>query len=81
MVLCFAWFLAANLKWAQESIEAFSPYFHCIAWGVPSLFVIAVLIVGGIDGDMYSGICSVGNWNANSLQNFVFIPLLVCIGK
>lgn len=80
VVLCFAWFLAANLKWGQESIEAQSPYFHFFAWGVPALLVIGVLITGAIDGDVYSGICSVGNWNGTALRHFVLIPLGVCLG-
>ena len=81
VVLCFAWFLAANLKWGQESIEAQSPYFHFFAWGVPALLVIGVLITGSIDGDVYSGICSVGNWNGTALRHFVLIPLGICLGS
>lgn len=79
VVLCVAWFLAANLKWAQESIESLSSYFHSFAWGIPALLCIMVLISHSIDGDMFTGICSVGNLKSAALFNFVFIPLFVCI--
>ena len=80
VVLCVAWFLAANLKWAQESIESLASYFHLIAWGIPALFCIMVLISHSIDGDPFTGICSVGNLKPTTLFNLVFLPLFVCIG-
>lgn len=79
VVLCVAWFLAANLKWAQESIEGLSSYFHFFAWGIPALLCIMVLISHSIDGDLFTGICSVGNLKSAALFNFVFIPLFICI--
>uniref|UniRef100_A0A915B250 Frizzled-1 n=1 Tax=Parascaris univalens TaxID=6257 RepID=A0A915B250_PARUN len=79
VVLCVAWFLAANLKWAQESIEGLSSYFHMLAWGIPAFLTIAVLVTNSIDGDLFTGICSVGNLKPSALFNFVFIPIFTCI--
>lgn len=78
VVLTIAWFLSTR---QIESIDIMWPYFHFAAWGIPSIAVIVMLIGNGIDGDLYSGVCSVGNWNADRLYNLVFVPLLICIGK
>uniref|UniRef100_A0A0N5AKD9 Frizzled-4 n=1 Tax=Syphacia muris TaxID=451379 RepID=A0A0N5AKD9_9BILA len=79
VILCVAWFLAANLKWAQESIESLASYFHLLGWGVPALLCIMALISHSIDGDLFTGICSVGNLKPTTLFNMVFIPLFICI--
>ncbi len=80
VVLCFTWFLAASLMWGQEAIEAQAPYFHLVAWGVSALLMIAVLVTQNIDGDLYTGVCSVGNWNGLALRHFVILPLCICLG-
>ncbi|MCP9257994.1 Frizzled-1 [Dirofilaria immitis] len=79
VILCLAWFLAANLKWAQESIESLSSYFHILAWGIPAFLAIIILVTNTIDGDLFTGICSVGNLKPSALFNFVFVPIFVCI--
>ncbi|VDP14951.1 unnamed protein product [Onchocerca flexuosa] len=79
VILCLAWFLAANLKWAQESIESLSSYFHVLAWGIPAFLAIIILVTNNIDGDLFTGICSVGNLKPSALFNFVFVPMFVCI--
>lgn len=77
--LTVTWFLAAGLKWGNEAIERNAYFFHLAAWGVPALLMIAVLVTRSIDGDIYSGICSVGNWDADVLKLFVLLPLVVCL--
>ncbi|KAK0426347.1 hypothetical protein QR680_009660 [Steinernema hermaphroditum] len=79
VVLCFTWFLAAFLKWAPESIEALSTYFHVFGWGLPTLLTLAVLVTNQIDGDVFTGICSVGNLRPNALFQFVFIPHVISL--
>ncbi|VDM08098.1 unnamed protein product [Wuchereria bancrofti] len=79
VILCLAWFLAANLKWAQESIESLASYFHVLAWGIPAFLAVIILVTNTIDGDLFTGICSVGNLRPSALFNFVFVPMFVCI--
>lgn len=79
VILCVAWFLAANLKWAQESIEGLASYFHVLAWGIPAFLSIVVLVTNSVDGDLFTGICSVGNLKPSALFNFVFVPVFICI--
>ena len=56
VVLTVTWFLAAGLKWGNEAIEQKSPYFHGIAWSIPAVQTIAVLISSKIEGDVLSGV-------------------------
>ncbi|EGT42767.1 hypothetical protein CAEBREN_15365 [Caenorhabditis brenneri] len=79
LVLCLAWFLAANLKWGAESIAALSPYFHALCWGFPAVLSVIVLVTNSIDGDVFTGICSVGNLNPSALVYFFFAPIVVSL--
>ncbi len=82
VILTLTWFLAAGLKWVHEAIERNANLFHLVAWGVPAILTIAVLATHNIDGDVLSGVCSVGNWDPEMLRGFVIIPLCVtlCLG-
>ncbi|XP_067404854.1 frizzled-5 [Emydura macquarii macquarii] len=77
VVLALAWFLAAGLKWGNEAIAGYAPYFHLAAWLVPSAQAAAVLALGAVDGDPVAGICYVGNQSLANLRGFVLAPLLV----
>jgi frizzled protein 1/7 len=76
LVLCVNWFLAAVLKWSGEAIENQSQYFHLVAWAVPAITTVSVLALGRIEGDPLSGICSVGQYDTQSLQIFLLWPQL-----
>ncbi|XP_013133623.1 PREDICTED: frizzled-7-B-like [Papilio polytes] len=75
VILTLTWFLAAGLKWGHEAIEANSQYFHLAAWAVPAIKTISILAMGKVDGDILSGVCYVGLWDAEALQGFVLSPL------
>lgn len=75
VVLTFAWFLAAGLKWGQEAIEAKATYFHIVAWTVPAVQTIIVLILRKVDADELSGLCYVGNSDKKNLGGYVLAPL------
>ncbi|XP_063529167.1 frizzled-7-B [Cydia strobilella] len=77
VILTLTWFLAAGLKWGHEAIEANSQYFHLAAWAVPAIKTISILAMGKVDGDVLSGVCYVGIWNAEALRGFVLAPLCV----
>ncbi|CAI4227680.1 unnamed protein product [Auanema sp. JU1783] len=79
VVMCLAWFLAANLKWGAESIDSLSTMFHAVCWGIPALLSVAVLVTNSIDGDVFTGTCSVGNLEPKALLYFVFFPMSFCI--
>ncbi|CDW56897.1 frizzled 5 [Trichuris trichiura] len=75
VVLALTWFLAAGLKWSNEAISGYSPYFHMFAWALPSIKTVAILALSAVDGDPISGICSVGNTDVTTLRWFVLGPL------
>ncbi|XP_041989199.1 frizzled-7 [Aricia agestis] len=77
VILTLTWFLAAGLKWGHEAIEANSQYFHLAAWAVPAIKTISILAMGKVDGDVLSGVCYVGLWDAEGLRGFVLAPLCV----
>lgn len=77
VVLSLTWFLAAGLKWGNEAIASYAQYFHIAAWLIPTFQTLAVLLSGAVDGDPFSGICSVGNMNMENLRTFVLGPLVL----
>lgn len=80
VVLSFAWFLAAGLKWGNEAIAGYAQYYHLAAWLVPAGKTVAVLLAGAVDGDPVAGICYVGNTSPENLKRFVLAPLIVYFG-
>jgi len=77
IVLSLTWFMSAGLKWGHEAIEEKSSYFHGAAWAVPAVQTIIVLVTSKIEGDVLSGVCFVGVYNSEDLQNFLLIPLSI----
>ncbi|XP_014829284.1 PREDICTED: frizzled-7-A-like [Poecilia mexicana] len=79
VVLGLSWFLSAGMKWGHEAIQASSQYFHLAAWVVPALKTVLVLAVGRVEGDLLSGVCSVGVHSLEGLQGFILAPLSVSL--
>ena len=77
VILCLTWFLAAGMKWGSEAISGYAPYFHFLALSIPTIKSLIILGMGAIDGDPFSGICSVGNLDSDNLKKFILIPLFV----
>ncbi|MEQ2191630.1 Frizzled-7-A [Xenoophorus captivus] len=77
VILSFSWFLSAGMKWGHEAIEANSQYFHLAAWVMPALKTIMVLAVGQVEGDLLSGVCSVGIYSVDGLRGFILAPLFL----
>lgn len=79
VVLCLAWFLEANLEWGHEPIESLWVHFHFTAWGIPAVMSVAVLVNNAFDGDVFTGICSVGNLRSSAMFYFMVVPLVGCL--
>ena len=82
VVLTLTWFLAAGMKWGHEAIENNSQFFHLVAWVIPAVKTIAILVLTEVDGDELTGVCFVGLSSESALRGFVLGPLIVyfCIG-
>lgn len=76
VIISLTWFLAAGLKWSTESIAKYSTYYHLLAWLLPFLKTIAILVLSLVDADPLSGVCYVGNLNAQNLRLFVLTPAI-----
>ena len=74
VILALTWFLAAGMKWGYEAIGSYSNLFHVIAWTLPTIKTIFILITRKIDGDELTGLCFVGNQDLIALAAFVLGP-------
>ncbi|XP_061673229.1 frizzled-10 [Syngnathoides biaculeatus] len=75
VILTLTWFLAAGKKWGHEAIEANSSYFHLVAWALPAVKTIVILLMRKVAGDELTGVCYVGAMDVKALTGFVLIPL------
>lgn len=75
VVLNVGWFLAAGLGWPHESIEVYSSYFHLVAWAVPAIQSIAVIVLRDVAGDELTGLCYVdGSRSRQTALGLVVLP-------
>ncbi|XP_018654292.1 putative frizzled [Schistosoma mansoni] len=77
VMLAISWFLSASCKWGCEGIEAISSILHMLAWAVPALKTIIILIMHRIDADELTGLCNVGYQNSTSLLAFILLPQVI----
>ncbi|KAI6239455.1 hypothetical protein M3Y99_00580500 [Aphelenchoides fujianensis] len=83
LVLCFAWFLVTTLKWGEAPVgQVFGSYFTVLAWGLPAVGSVLILVTDVVNGDLFTGMCTVGNLQSKALLHYVAIPqaVLICGG-
>ncbi|VDO96801.1 unnamed protein product [Soboliphyme baturini] len=76
VILCVSWFCVGPLGYGSDVLQRRSFVFHCLAWSVPLLKVIAVFITHSVDADELTGMCYVGNQDVRGLK-FLLVPQLV----
>lgn len=74
VILTLTWFLAAGMKWSYEAIGSYSNLFHLVAWILPVIKTVLVLVFRKVDGDELTGLCYVGNQDLLALTGFVLGP-------
>lgn len=74
VILALTWFLAAGMKWSYEAIGSYTNLFHLVAWLLPVIKTVLVLIFRKVDGDELTGLCYVGNQDLLALTGFVLGP-------
>lgn len=77
VILTLTWFLSAGLKWSHDAIQLQSSYFHLVAWALPAIETIIILVMREVDADELTGICYVGNQNTQTLLGFSVAPSFV----
>lgn len=96
LILSFSWFLVTTLKWGEAPVgqvfadnihnfrlflKVFSSYFNMFAWLLPLIGTFTLVAVGGIDGDVFTGICSLGNLRSEWFLHLVVVPQAIAIGS
>ncbi|KFM67990.1 Frizzled-4, partial [Stegodyphus mimosarum] len=74
VILTLCWFLTAGLRWSTEILERFGTYFHLLAWILPAIKTISILVLRDVDADELTGTCYVGNQNRQAMLRFVIVP-------
>ena len=74
IILSLSWLLSAGLKWSHDAIELYSSYFHLVAWGIPAIQSIVIIVLRDVSSDELTGLCFVGANSPNSLLGFVIAP-------
>uniref|UniRef100_A0A183BIC6 Frizzled-4 n=1 Tax=Globodera pallida TaxID=36090 RepID=A0A183BIC6_GLOPA len=57
----------------------FSSYFNVLAWSLPAIGSVLLVTMGAVDGDMFTGICSLGNLRSEPSLRLALIPQSVAI--
>lgn len=73
-ILAYIWCLISNKKYNKKLIINLNGAFHFIAWSIPAIKTIIILIWKHIDGDELTGLCSIGNQDTYGLLIFNIIP-------
>ena len=69
----FTW--ASQPNKVRDILTKRAPYFHMIAWTIPSVLTIIILALNKVDGSYISGICFVGYNSAVDKGLLVYLPL------
>lgn len=43
-ILTFCWFMSANKYWSSEGLNSYATYFHLLAWGLPAIGTVLIII-------------------------------------
>ncbi|XP_025408524.1 protein smoothened isoform X2 [Sipha flava] len=63
----------------QDKVDKKGGYFHLLAWSIPLVFCVIVMVLGEIDGDSVTGTCFVGINNKIYRIVFVIIPVFISV--
>lgn len=58
--LCWGWFMSAGLGWSPDVLFVRRFPMHVVAWGIPLLAVVVILMVKAVDADPLTAVCYVG---------------------
>lgn len=74
VVLTVTWLLSAGLRWSHERVQKHMTIFHFVAWVLPAVQTMVILVMRVVDADELTGTCFVGNQNSAALLGFVVLP-------
>jgi hypothetical protein len=86
LTLAVGWYLTAALRWSGESVGRLGWMFHSVAWLLPAVLTLCALFVNigppasfSIDSDPLTGVCSIGNQDAQALRAYLILPHAVLL--
>nr|CAB3247779.1 Fz3/6 frizzled 3/6 [Phallusia mammillata] len=77
LILTITWLLAAGFKWGSEAIEKHWLHYHAVAWSLPAIQTLVVIISNKIEGDNITGVCFVGVYDSTGLRYLLLAPMCV----
>ena len=85
-VSCVTWWVVLNLVsmltsglgWSDGDVRQLTTWFHVVAWTVPAVLVVVLLVGKHVQLDVVSRLCFV-NRESISQMSLVITPLLVCL--
>jgi len=77
VILSVTWLLTAGFKWSHDAIDLYTSYFHLVAWGIPAVKSIIIIVLRNVYSEELTGLCYVGSSNSSSILGFVIAPFTV----
>lgn len=75
VILSVTWYLSAARDWVPEALKSINYIFFLIGYALPAALSIIVLIKKPTEGDVLSGICSIGVFKPEAKLYYLLIPL------
>ena len=76
VVLSAVCMLTSGLRWSDADVRQLTTWFHVVAWTVPAVLVVVLLVGRHVELDVASGLCLVSRGTV-SQTTLVITPLLV----
>lgn len=80
VLLTVTWLFVAGLRWsATEAVQRLGTYFHVVAWTVPAVQVVVVLVRRDVEPSEYSGMCHVASGDPDAIAGHLLAPMVACL--
>ena len=79
MIIYVFRYLSAGCKWVPEGVAAYGSFLHCASWGGSAILTIVVLVMHRVDANELTGLCGVGNMDAQTQLLFNLAPKLILL--
>lgn len=78
-VFAYAWYIQTNDRGSsiRDRIDKENFYFHFIAWALPFVLTVLIMVLNEVDGNSILGICFVGYRNRNIRIGLVDVPVAI----
>lgn len=77
LVLAFTWLFVAGLRWTVDAtVQRLGTYFHIVAWSVPAVQVIVILVHRNIEPNELTGMCHVTANESVAVVGFLLAPMV-----